>query len=235
MTYEEAINLWTALIQLLAALNLLLVWGSAQRRVKDSSWVSHACARSLFLGWTMLSPVFFFTSLEFPKYALALALLPLWPMAFVNRRFWFLSIGAIVLSCMMHRAAIGLFGLAFAGTGLFFIFKRRACRSWPGIARSPKRKNIPVSVGVILAAVFLLVLIKTGYFSWLDLARFDWQKLQPAWLTFFQRKAIPLILKIEVFLSLLITGGTLIYIVHNAVAKGKLLTMASWLWLGRTA
>ncbi|NLY89948.1 MAG: hypothetical protein GX085_10120 [Firmicutes bacterium] len=230
LTYEEAINLWIAIIQLLAALNLLLVWGLARRGGKGGAWVL-----PLFLGWAILSPAFFFTALEFPRYALGLALLPLWPVAFVNRRFWFISIGAIVLSCMLHRAAIGLLGLAFAGAGFFFIFKRRVWRNLAGMATDPERKRIiataGVGAGVFLAVFFLFVLTKTGHFSWLDLARFDWQKLQPAWLTFFQREAIPLVLKVEVFLSLLITGGTLTYIVYNAVAKRKLLTLASWLWL----
>ena len=222
LTYEKTINLWTVFIQLLGVINSLFIWGLAKRRNKVS-----ILTLFLLLSWVMLSPTFFFTSLEFPKYALALAMLPLWLAVFANRRFWLVSMGAVILSCIMHRALIGLLGLSVIGAGLFFVFKRRVWEGLVKTATDTKRKRMIAGSGVVTALLFLAVL-KTGYFSWLDLARFDWQNVQPAWITFFGREATPLVLKIEVLLAFLLIGGIITF---NAAAKEMLLTLGSWLWL----
>jgi hypothetical protein len=127
----------------------------------------------------------------------------------------------------MHRASIGFLGLSVLGAGLFLIFKRRV---WAGLVKTatdPKRKRMIAGSAVVIALLFL-ALLQIGSFSWLDLARFDWQNIQTGWITFLGREATPLILKIEVVLTLLLIGGIITY---NTVAKEKLLTLGSWLWL----
>ena len=189
LSYERTIILWSLLGQFVFGLNVLIAF-----RVicgQDAEW-----SRALppFV-WALLSPTLTFTCLEFPKYALALAFLPLWPLGLVRRRWWPFSLAALLFACANHRALVGLAGLTVLGLAAAAIVRRRVKPRHP-------------LIGVIGLAGLGLAVILFGrdYFSLADLRRIDLHGLQPGLWTFLARPAIPPALKVEALFPLALTA-----------------------------
>lgn len=200
--YEQTVNLWMVLIQLAGALNLFL----ASRWMAEQNKDRPAAGGLLFL-WALLSPTFLFTCIEFPKYALGLAFLPLWPVGLVNRRYWPVSVGALLLACLTHRACFGFAGLAAAG--LLFALWRKKGRGWVvALLADWGRKRVLLAAGglLLLVIAFGLIIAQGSYFSWADFTRFNWEEMQPSFLTFLRREGIPLALKAESVLAMVVAG-----------------------------
>lgn len=177
--YEGAVALWAVLAQACCAGSLLAAALILRGR------------RGLGLGavlfaWAVLSPVLTFTAIEFPKYALAMAFLPLWPVGLHKPRYLPLSLGVILFSCANHRALVGVAGLAAIGLGLTAV-----------IMLKPKRVHVLLGAAGLAAAVAAALFLGRDYFSPADLARIDFRGLRPGLWTFLSREAIPAPLKLE--------------------------------------
>ena len=189
---ERSIILWTLLIQLLAAVNLLFAVRVIHGRDR---WIGGW----LLAAWAILSPTLSFTCIEFPKYALALAFLPLWPVGLVRKKWWAVSLGAIVLSGMCHRALIGLAGLAVFGAAaasyrVLLQRLRRFMQPW----------HLVLLVLGVLGLVVVFVLVGGKYFSLLDFKRLTFSGARPSLATFWGRRETPVSLKTEVILTLVV-------------------------------
>ncbi|MCL6613909.1 MAG: hypothetical protein K6U03_04720 [Firmicutes bacterium] len=80
LTCTQAVVLWTLLIQLLIGINLVL----ARRMLQAGKGVR--LGPLLLCCWALASPTLAFTCLEFPKYAFALAFVPLWLPGLVEKK-----------------------------------------------------------------------------------------------------------------------------------------------------
>lgn len=226
---EQTVNLWVVLIQLLGALNLFLAgrWLAGPHKERKRTGLS----LYLYL-WALLSPTFLFTCLEFPKYALGLACLPLWPVALVNVRLWPVSAGAVILACLCHRAFFGFAGLGVAGL-MFALWRRKGRKRLTVLLVALGRKRLLSAAGglLLLAIAFGVILGRGTYFSLADLARFNWEEVRPSFLTFLCREGLPMVLKAEGILGVLVAG--LLLLQHwrrKGKAARKSLPLATWLW-----
>ena len=185
LTYEQTITGWTLLIQLLYAASLMIAWRLFYRKTSELS--------GSFSGiYLLFTPALTFLCLIFPKYAFALIFLPFWPAVLINRKYWPVTLGAFLLSGISHLSMIGIGLLVF---GVAFL-REKTWRRFTDI------KTIIIA-GVFLCLV-LSFLISRKYILITDWQRISWDGLQPALWTFLRREGIPLTLKVEAVLSLLV-------------------------------
>lgn len=187
LTYEQAIIGWTLLIQILCTANLMVArWLFFRKTSVFSGYLS-----GIYL---LFSPTLTFLCLVFPKYAFALIFLPFWPAALINRKYWPVTLSAFLLSGISHLSMIGiglfLFGVVF--------LREKTWRCFMNI------KTIIITVSFL--CMVLGFLISSKYLMILDWQRISWDGLQPALWTFLRREGIPLALKVEAVLSLMVLG-----------------------------
>lgn len=210
---ETVIVLWTVFIQVLCAFNLWLTRRLAGPRGEGQGG---GVGPFLLCAWALISPTLTFTCVEFPKYAFALAFLPLWGLVFVRPGFWPVSLAAALLSCAAHRTMIGVAGLVLMVAGvpaLISYLRNSGGRKW----------WVGIPIGAVLA---LGIVFGRRFFSLADLQRIDLRGLQPGLLTFVTRVQTPLALKVEAvaaFLAILGLG------VVALLSKGPERKPAGWL------
>lgn len=182
--YEQTVIVWTILIQLLCGLSIV----TAGRMFYRQTWFGLGTSLGMYL---LISPATAFLAILFPKHAFALVFLPLWPTFLINRRFWPVTIVAVLLSGISHAS---MFGLAVLLLGVAFL---RGKFGWRLISR-----QWAVFVVLLLAGLFGLIWSQK-FLLLSDLQRFSWEGLRSALWTFLGREGIPIIIRSEVGLALI--------------------------------
>lgn len=199
LSYEHTIILWIVFIQFACFISILI----AYRLIHGKKY------RSLFIApivtWVVLSPTLAFTCIEFPKYAFSFIFLPFWPVGMIHKRLWPVSIGAVILSCVSHLTMICILALVLCGLLIAGITRMKSNRI---------KKPLLIAGSIGLVGSFGLIFGK--FFLLSDLSRIHFQGLQPSLWTFFSRTGLPLLLKIEVLVGVIINVILIIWAI-----KGK--------------
>jgi hypothetical protein len=191
-TYEQSIIGWTVLIQLLTGVSVIVA-----HRLQSGKYLLFP---SIWLVlYVIFSPTYSYLCLAFPKYAFALFFLPFWSLGFVNRRYWALSLAAVILSGLSHLSMIGIAMLVLLVVSL------------RGKIQLRRFKLITLIIFGLSLSVFILIFIIRKYFLLADLNRISWDGLKPPLLTLMLRDGIQPILKLEIIIALMITIGIVLF------------------------